>query len=99
MLDETSSKLESALPVECDVDEDDIGPQLLCSPQRIRRCQGDADDLQALPLEQDARSAEKRLVVIDDQDAKRHTIILHPDATRRIAASRNTQPPPELVPR
>ena len=72
MSGQAPGNVEPALIAEGDVDQDDIRPQLRCSLQRLRRGRGNADDAQALPLEESARSLEKQSVVVHDQDTERH---------------------------
>src|SRR4051794_34546404 len=87
---EPPSKLESALAIECDVDEEDIGPKPLSSLKRLRRRQGHAHDLQALAFEQNARGRQKGGVVIHDEHTHRHAESLAPEAPPGIAASRKS---------
>jgi hypothetical protein len=88
MVAEESRELEAALICEHDVHEDDVRVELVRPPERLCHRRGDADDLHALPLEQHARSREELPVVIDDENAARHTSRVASNRAGRIAASR-----------
>ena len=83
-------KLKPALTPEYDVHQDNLRPELLCSPQRLSRGSGNADDAQALPFQAIAGGLQKQPVVIHDQDTERRHVNSVPACTvPRIGASRN----------
>ena len=57
-------KLKPALTPEHDVHQDNLRPELLCSPQRLSRGSGNADDAQALPFQAAAGGLQKQPVVV-----------------------------------
>jgi hypothetical protein len=71
---QASGKIQAALPRKGNVHENGIRPELLGSPKRFRRRRGNPCDIEALELEEAARSIEERRVVIHDQDARRHSV-------------------------
>jgi hypothetical protein len=83
-------KLKPALPSEHDVDQDNIGPQLLCTPQRLSRGSGNADDAQALPFQPIAGGLQEQPAIVHHQDTERRHVTSVPASTvPRIRASRN----------
>jgi hypothetical protein len=90
-LDQAACQVDAALPPKRDIDEKDVGAELLGQPKRLGAVRGDAHDAQALSLEENSRRSEEGSVVIDDEDAESHTISVASDKGFRIAASRNLE--------
>jgi hypothetical protein len=87
---QTPGKLKPALTPEHDVHQDNLRLELLCSPQRLSRGSGNADDAQALPFQAIARGHQKQPVVVHDQDTKRcHVNSIPACKVPRIGASTN----------
>jgi len=83
-------KLKPALTPEHDVHQDNLRPELLCSPQRLSRGSGNADDAQALLFQAIAGGLQKQPVVIHNQDTEhRHVNSVPASTVPRIGASRN----------
>jgi hypothetical protein len=83
-------KLKPALMPEHDVHQDNLGPELLYSPQRLSRGGGNADDAQALPFQAIAGGLQKQPIVVHNQDTERRHVNSVPACTvPRIGASSN----------
>ena len=67
-LHEGARHVEAAFLTEVDVDEGDVGRQLIRQPNRLGAGGRDGDHLQTLPLKQVAGSPEEVAVVVDDQN-------------------------------
>ncbi len=72
--DEAPRELEATLASKRDINEHNIGPERLSLPQRVRACQGDPRDRQALSLEKRSGRLQEGSIVIDDQAANSHAI-------------------------
>jgi hypothetical protein len=91
VLDEALHKVEAALLAQRDVDQEDVRSQRLGLAERFGAGRRDARDGQALSLEEHARGLEEGVVVVDDQQANRHSLSVAPTASQRITASRNPE--------
>jgi hypothetical protein len=80
-------EVEAVLVAEADVDEHDVRAELLLQSQRVGAGGGDPDDLDAFPLEQDARGVEEGSVVVDDEAADGQLR----SARRRVDAARRSR--------
>ena len=86
---QTPGQLKPALTPEHDVHQDCLRPELLCSPQRLSRGSGNADDAQALPFQAIAGGLQKQPVVVHNQDTERcHVNSVPAGPVPRIGASR-----------
>ncbi len=65
-------QVKAALRAELDVDEDDVRLQLVHLRDRVGARGGDAHDIDALAVEQQADHAQEVPVVVDDQAPKAH---------------------------
>ena len=65
-------KLEPALTPEHDVHQDNAWPEVLCLLQRLGRGSGNADDTQALLIEEIAGGLQKHWVVVNNEDTESH---------------------------
>lgn len=84
--------VEAVLVAKAHIDKRDIRPQCLCLRKRLGTASCDSEDSQPLSLEQDARSGEKRWVVVDYQAAYwRELSIMARSLRGRIAASCKSQ--------
>ena len=104
---QTPGQLKPALTSERDVYQDDLRPELLCSPHRLSRGSGDADNAQASSFQPIAGGLQEQRVVVHDEDTerRRHVNSVPASAVRRIRASRNRKrrapiadPRPMIVP-
>jgi hypothetical protein len=84
-------QVEAARVAEHDVDEDDVGPELVRPFERLAGRRRYADNLEPLALEQTTGSVQKGAVVVDDEAAERHSISIARGSPPRIAASRNLE--------
>ncbi len=80
-------EVEAVLVAEADVDEHDVGAELLLQSQRLGPGGGDPDDLDAFSLEQHACVDEEVPVVVDDEAAEGQ----RRSARRRVDAARRSR--------
>ena len=73
-LDELSSQLESALRTKSDVNQHDVGVQLVDLLHGLRNRRRGANDLQPVALQAGPRDGQEPLVVVDDYTALHHSI-------------------------
>ena len=76
VVDELPRHVESAVFAEIDVEQRHVGVEVGRASQRLGPRRGDADDTDALVLQQGAGGVEKARVVVDDQAAQYHEIML-----------------------
>src|SRR5204862_5553320 len=67
-----------------DVEQHDVGTELLREAQRAVPVLGFADDVEIIALEEATRTVAERLVVVDDQDGR------HPRSHRSACGSANS---------
>jgi hypothetical protein len=82
---------EAALVTEADVDQHDIRPKLFLESERFRTRRRKADNSHTFSLEQQARSVEKGLVVVNDEAANLHPLSIPQGAPGRVDANRSRQ--------
>ena len=78
VVDELSRHVEAAVFAEIDVEQCHVGVEVGRASQRLGTRRGNADDPDALLLQQGAGGVEKARVVVDDQAAQSHEIMLGP---------------------
>jgi hypothetical protein len=89
VVEESSSHVEATFRAEADVDERHVGMQVGRAQDGVRARGRDADDSNALLLEQRSSGPEKARAVIDDQAAQCHWIRLGARRGQAIPASRH----------
>jgi hypothetical protein len=84
---ETPGEIETALGAEVDVDESDLRPQLLNSPDCLSARGRESDDGDSLTFEQVARSFREARLVVDDEAAQGHAPRIAAETLESMGAS------------
>jgi hypothetical protein len=77
------------LAAEVDVEQGDVGFQLLDQVHGFAAVRGDADNSQSLTLQQAARGVDESLAVVHDQAAFGHSTTVVPSRRSRIPVNQN----------